>query len=205
MLTGDCLEYGKLIIPTNLRCTEIQSYPDFWNLVSELGSDTTKFITEHKLKTHVLWISYGYLSSVDNVGCEQDYLLKHENVPLYTLTTEDDGKTLIAKGQTDLCWKEFKETGEQSLDKGLVIAVVSICSLILLMGMASVVLCILKIKYRYYLLKMDFLFKRQKQDLAAANYYIVNNQVKKLVFYPFTLNGIYSRDKWELSMSALDM
>jgi hypothetical protein len=100
----------------------------------------------------------------------------------------NNGTFLMEDSQTDLCWNKFTEDTEKPLDKGLLIAVVCICSLILLMGVACLVLCILKIKYRYQILKMDFLFRRQKGQETGGNYYTVNNRVETFVLVNFMTN-----------------
>ncbi|KAI6189796.1 Protein tyrosine kinase [Aphelenchoides bicaudatus] len=188
-----CLENAVLIIPTNLRCIQAESYPDFWALIGNFDSELNKFISKQQFNTHVLWINYNYLSPTDNVGCELDYLLKRSGTPLYTSTSDKDGQFLIEDSQTKLCYS-FKEPRGPVLTKPLLIVVVVICVLVLLLCLACIVLCILKVKYRYKILKLDFLFRRQdKKDegLPASNYY--------------TMNSGLEADRWEISMDELDI
>lgn len=57
-LNGSCLKFSVLLIPTNLRCIQIQQYPDFWDLIGNLNSNLTDFIMEKELQTFILWSEF---------------------------------------------------------------------------------------------------------------------------------------------------
>lgn len=130
----------------------------------------------NKLPTYIIWTSYNYLSPVDKVTCELDYLLKHEGVELFTRTTEKDADFLMSDAQLSLCSTEMKTIPKPFLTTQLIFTMAVVGSLILLLIVASIVLCVLKFKYKYQILQMDFLFRRTKglDEEANANYYTAN-------------------------------
>ncbi|KAI6186672.1 Protein kinase domain-containing protein [Aphelenchoides besseyi] len=164
-ITGlKCLESATLIIPTNIRCVQVTEYPFFWNMIGQLRNN--------------------------NIGCELDYLLKPAGSLLYILPTDKDGKYLIEGLPLSYC--KLPNVSPKGLKTAYVIVIVAICSFILVLGLACVILCVLKVKYRYEVLKFDFLFRRgrkKEEELPVNNYYTVNGNV----------------DKWELGLNELDI
>ncbi|KAI6236952.1 Protein kinase domain-containing protein [Aphelenchoides besseyi] len=159
-----CLESATLIIPTNIRCVQVTEYPFFWNMIGQLRNE--------------------------NIGCELDYLLKPAGSLLYILPTDKDGKYLIETLPLTYC--KLPDMQAKGLKTVYVVVIVAICSFILILGLACIILCVLKVKYRYEVLKFDFLFRRgrkKEEELPVNNYYTVNGNV----------------DKWELGLNELDI
>ncbi|KAI6213637.1 hypothetical protein M3Y94_00173500 [Aphelenchoides besseyi] len=185
-----CLESATLIIPTNIRCVQVTEYPFFWNMIGQLRNEVTNFINTYKLHTRIIYLNYNYLSPTDNIGCELDYLLKPAGSLLYILPTDKDGKYLIETLPLTYC--KLPDMQAKGLKTVYVVVIVAICSFILILGLACIILCVLKVKYRYEVLKFDFLFRRgrkKEEELPVNNYYTVNGNV----------------DKWELGLNELDI
>ncbi|KAI6241981.1 Protein tyrosine kinase [Aphelenchoides fujianensis] len=189
-----CLATSVMVVPTNIRCIQVKEYDFFWNAISELYSDVSKYINYAKMKTTIIWLNYGYLSPTDNIGCELDYLLKPAGSLLSTLATDKDGQYLVEAAALKTC-SDIPLPKNPPLSKPLLIVVIVVCSFVLLLGLACVVLCVLKVKYRYEILKLDFLFRHRRNkedDLPINNYYTMNGAIE-------------GADKWELTLSELDI
>lgn len=203
MLKGDrnCFQYSIFIIPTNLRCFEIEAYPEFWvssvevsgednrsyhihqnidlklsphtlqDFIGNLDSEMTLFLAKNKIPTYILWMGYNHLSYVDKFTCELDSLLKYEEMPFFTRTSLKDGDFLTADHQLTLCSTAIALIPKSPIGPGLLFVVVDVGVLILLLIVVSIVLCILKFKYKYQILKMDFLFQSKRYEEMLSNYY----------------------------------
>ncbi|KAI6238709.1 hypothetical protein M3Y99_00652400 [Aphelenchoides fujianensis] len=136
-LNGKCLKQSILLIPTNIRCSEVKKYTFFWNFISTLDNDALGFLNKNELDTFIIWMNYGHLSPTDTKGCDLGYLLKKPGARMSTLPSEKNSAFLTENAPLAYCSRPPRA---RPVSKGLLIAVVSISVAVVLLLLIIAVL-----------------------------------------------------------------
>ncbi|KAH7722111.1 Protein F09A5.2 [Aphelenchoides avenae] len=200
----------QVLFLTNVMCEDYGNYPDLRNV--NKSQSIAESIVTNRINITAWWINpgHGFPDSCTPSSIENDATIKRYHLyrPVPMANMSEVRATLNESCYASLTTSTAKGSSraqptsaphKEPINKPLLIAIISVCVTLMIVAICCGCLCLVRMKYRYSMLRLDFLSSKNRNG-PSTNHYMVPMQTVES--HP---SKSIHLDKWEIDMAELDV